>query len=97
VIETMRTGASGYVVKDCAPDKLVTAIEAVATGERHLSPSLTSMLLDTYSGSDSVASSSKLTRGETEVLQLLAKGRAMKQAADDLGVAQNKDRVTHRK
>ena len=42
----LRAGASGYVLKDAAPDELVVAIRAVADGEAWLDPTVAATLLD---------------------------------------------------
>lgn len=44
----MRTGASGFLLKDARPEELVAGIHAVATGDAVVAPRLTRRLLDAY-------------------------------------------------
>jgi DNA-binding NarL/FixJ family response regulator len=96
VLDTMQAGAIGYVIKDCVLEELVTAIQHVAAGKRYLGSGIALTLLNTLPANLSGTASSKLTGRETEVLQLLAEGRAMKQAASDLQIS-TKTVETHRR
>lgn len=77
VIEALRNGARGYVLKESSVADLVEAIRAVAGGHRYLSPSLSDRAIDTYlektRGMPLDAYDTLSTR-EREVLQLLAEG-----------------------
>lgn len=87
VFQTLRAGASGYVVKKAAPAELVAAIQAVHRGESFISPSVSGKILQDYArraemntrGSETYA---RLTSREREVLQLLAEGRSNREIAD---------------
>ena len=96
VVDVMHAGATGYVVKDCVIDDLHAAIESVAMGQRYLSPNISAMLLNTLADPVAGGPSSKLTARESEVLQLLAEGKAMKEAAVDLRIS-TKTVETHRR
>jgi DNA-binding NarL/FixJ family response regulator len=85
----LRAGASGFVLKDAAPDELVSAIRAVAQGEAWLTPAVAKRLLSEFTGRPE----SPLPRGETmgrlthrerEVLVLLAHGLGSKGIAEHL-------------
>jgi len=72
-----RAGAAGYLLKDCAFDELVSAILAVNSHKKYVSPSLAGQLLMDYMGQtpDTPESESyTLTGREREVLQLIAEG-----------------------
>jgi len=73
----LEAGASGYVPKRAAPEELITAIRAAATGQVYLYPSLAKLLvrdfLDGGRAADEPASSD-LTDREQEVLTYLAEG-----------------------
>jgi DNA-binding NarL/FixJ family response regulator len=99
VTEMLRSGASGYLLKDCAFEELVRAIRTVTTGRTYLSPAISGVVVDDYlhrlskadfSGSDI------LSNREREVLQLLAEGKSTKQIALKLHISA-KTVETHRR
>ena len=84
VIETLKAGASGYVLKDSAFDELARAIEVVMARGAFLSPAITEMVVRDYvtqAGVDDAAAVSVLTPREREVLQLMAEGESTKAIA----------------
>jgi DNA-binding NarL/FixJ family response regulator len=94
VIEALRSGARGYVLKTQAGSDLVRAIGEVTQGRIYLSPSVSSAIVQAFlSGSTSPAD--PLTPREREVLQLVAEGRSTKEVAGILGVSV-KTAETHR-
>ena len=87
VVDMLKAGASGYVLKACLFDDLVNAMETVMTGEVYLSPRIASIVVDDYINDispDDVPISSILTDREREVTQLLAEGKSIKQIAMQL-------------
>jgi DNA-binding NarL/FixJ family response regulator len=94
VIEALRAGARGYVLKTQAGSDLVRAIGEVTQGRIYLSPSVSSAVVQAFlAGSTSPAD--PLTPREREVLQLVAEGRSTKEVAGILGVSV-KTAETHR-
>ena len=90
VAQMFRSGASGYLLKDCAFEELVAAIRAVVTGQTYLSPGITNMMVRDYVrrlSSDDSSKSDLLTSRECEVLQLLAEGNSTKEIASQLNVS----------
>lgn len=82
IAEAFRLGASAYVLKTSAASELVKAIHCALQGKRYLSPSLTTPAPELLTQlDDSQSSRYKLTDRQIEVLQLLAEGRSMKEAA----------------
>lgn len=96
VLSMLQAGALGYVVKDCVLDELLTAIASVAAGHRYVSPNVDWMILSDMTAIDLRSSQAKLTQRELEVLQLLADGKAMKEAATELQIS-TKTVETHRR
>lgn len=90
VIETLKAGASGYLLKDSAFDELARAIEVVMARGAFLSPAITEMVVRDYvaqSGCEDAAAFSVLTPREREVLQLMAEGEPTRAIAAHLAVS----------
>jgi DNA-binding NarL/FixJ family response regulator len=90
VIEMLRAGASGYLLKDCALEELTTAIRTVAAGKIYLSPSISDVVVENFvSGASKKDRSafSMLSQREREVLQLMAEGKTTKQIARRLHIS----------
>lgn len=92
IFETLRAGASGYILKDDTETELMNAIDAVASGKTYLSPGISSTVIDGYlkgSGVDRISTSLQgLTTREREVLKLVAEGYRNKEIADMLYVSE---------
>jgi len=84
VVEVLKAGANGYVLKDSAFSELATAIRAVATGETYLAPRISSVLIKEYLQRipDEVSATyESLSPREREILQLIADGSNAKEIA----------------
>jgi DNA-binding NarL/FixJ family response regulator len=83
--EAFRRGASGYVVKSSAAAELIAAVRRALRSESYLSPLITKETVDFLLRSGhSYAEEKRITRRQREVLQLLAEGMSMKEAANIL-------------
>lgn len=93
VIEALRAGASGFLLKDVRPDELVLAIRVVARGDALLAPSVTRRLLDAFAASlppvrrQTANTLQALTRSEVRVLTLVGKGLSNEEISRELFVA----------
>jgi DNA-binding NarL/FixJ family response regulator len=99
VTEMLKSGASGYLLKDCAFEELTRAIRTVIAGKTYLSPAISDVVVDGYLhrlSEDDSASSDVLTHREREVLQMLAEGNSTKQVALKLHIS-IKTVETHRR
>ena len=86
-VETFRLGASAFLLKSSAASELFSAIEMAMEGRRYITPLLTKgESLGVFLDRVPHAPGDKLTTRQREVLQLLAEGKLMKEAADILGV-----------
>jgi DNA-binding NarL/FixJ family response regulator len=81
--EAMRTGAKGYLLKNCAGEELQTAVTEVMRGRVYLTPMLAGRVLEAMA-SPETPPLEKLTVRQREVLRLVAEGRSMKEIATEL-------------
>jgi DNA-binding NarL/FixJ family response regulator len=86
--EAFRCGASGYLLKTCAPAELVIAVRDVLRGKRYISSGLPKETIGLMSRQNKklVAQDKRLTDREREVLRLLVEGRHMKEIAEALNI-----------
>ena len=92
VYEALRSGASGFMLKDNPADQLITAIRVVAAGEALLAPQITRRLISEFARRPSTARPEQLqilTDRETEVLKLVAHGLSNSEIASELHVAES--------
>ena len=85
VVGAIRAGAIGYLLKDTNSDELRRAIKAAAAGQVQLSPQAAARLMREVRAPDSPEA---LTERETEVLRLLARGKANKEIARALSIGE---------
>jgi len=100
VLEALRSGASGFLLKETRPDQLLEAIEVVAAGEALLHPRVTRRLIERFVAmpvARDPAYEDGLTEREREVLLAVAKGLSNQQIAAQLhlGYGTVKTHVTH--
>ena len=88
MLPAVRAGAVGYLLKDVAPQDLVSAIRTVHGGGTLLHPTVVEELVREVSREGGAATPNPLTAREREVLALIARGRANKAIAFELGVAE---------
>lgn len=98
VLQALKVGASGYLLKDSAPTELEIAIKAVYRGETYLSPAISKSLVTDYlrkisdlpeeeKEKEKISAFGQLTSRQREILQLIAEGNSTKEIAVKLNVS----------
>jgi two-component system nitrate/nitrite response regulator NarL len=94
LLESLRQGAQGYLLKDMEPDELVLALRDIVSGKTVVAPDLAPILAKAVQGGGASEKAepeaspfSELTPRETEILGLLAEGQSNKAIARNLGIS----------
>jgi DNA-binding NarL/FixJ family response regulator len=102
VYEAMKSGASGFLLKDVRPEQLAEAVRVVAAGESLLAPTITRRLIEQFvrrppPGSARPPQLEELTDRELDVLMLVARGLSNAEIAQELVLTEAtvKTHVTH--
>jgi DNA-binding NarL/FixJ family response regulator len=89
VLQALRAGASGYVLKDSQPAAIVSSVVAVMAGERVMASAVANRVLEMLTGATTPKEFyDGLTTREIEILRLIAAGRANKQIAHRLAISE---------
>jgi DNA-binding NarL/FixJ family response regulator len=89
IIQALKAGAAGYVLKDSQAEAIISSILAVMSGERVMASAVAQRVLDMLTGSTTPKEFyDGLTTREVEILKLLASGMANKQIAYKLGISE---------
>lgn len=84
IFTSIKNGASGYILKNDKPQRILQAIEEVIEGGAAMNPAIAQKVLDYFKPSEH---KSPLSPKETEVISLLAEGLSYKMVADRMGVS----------
>jgi DNA-binding NarL/FixJ family response regulator len=87
VLEAVKAGASGYLLKSSTSAEVVDAVRRVHAGDAVFSPSLAALVLGEFRRISDGVQAPGLTPRETEVLKLVAKGYAYREIADKLFIS----------
>ncbi|HEX6034124.1 MAG TPA: response regulator transcription factor [Anaerolineales bacterium] len=90
VVEALKAGALGYVLKETGPSELLNAVQQVVAGHRYLSPRISERLIDVLIQTTERAPADPyqtLTNREREVLQMAAEGLSTAEIAKRLSIS----------
>jgi DNA-binding NarL/FixJ family response regulator len=90
-LRALRAGARGYIMKQEALDRVMSAIRQVLRGDLYVSPSMSGRMIEEFvqgsSGAAGASIADKLTDRELEILQLIGQGHGVQQIAKELNLS----------
>lgn len=86
-LRVLKSGASGYLSKDTAPDELVKAVQKVLLGKKYISQAIAEKLANTFSSDVSALPHEDLSDREFDVMKFLANGKSVSEIADTLSLS----------
>ncbi len=86
-VRALRSGASGYLTKESAPDELIAAIRKVSSGRKYISASLAEKLAATLKNHPDKPLYEKLSDREYQILCMIASGKAQTKIAEELSLS----------
>jgi DNA-binding NarL/FixJ family response regulator len=87
IFESLKVGASGYLLKKTSPDKILEAITEVMSGGSPMSSQIARKVISSFQKKDSIDDSDVLTKKEKEILKALAKGLRYKEIAAEMSIS----------
>jgi two-component system, NarL family, invasion response regulator UvrY len=86
-VRALKAGASGYLTKETAPERLVEAVRRVAAGGRYVTPAVAEHLAQHIDGAREREPHEALSDREYQVFRMLAAGRTVSQIGDELSLS----------
>ncbi|MGQ9642259.1 MAG: response regulator [Ignavibacterium sp.] len=86
-LRVMKSGASGYIRKDSAPEELVDAVKEILEGRKYISPTVMNILSDNMKKDGKVELSEVLSDREYEIFMLIAQGKTVSEIAEILSLS----------
>jgi len=83
-VRALKSGASGYLTKESAPEELIAAVRKIAEGRKYISNSLAEKLASKLESDADQPLHESLSDREYEVMRMIAEGNALKDIAEDL-------------
>jgi DNA-binding NarL/FixJ family response regulator len=87
IFESLKAGASGYLLKKTPPEKILEAIKEVYNGGSPMSSQIARRVIEAFQKKTIVAESPKLTSKENEILKALSKGLRYKEIASEMQIS----------
>jgi DNA-binding NarL/FixJ family response regulator len=86
-VRAFKAGASGYLNKASAPEKLLEAVEQIANGHKYVTPAIAQALIEQLAAPDEGLPHEKLSDREFQVLKLIASGHRLSEIAGTLSLS----------
>lgn len=86
-VRAFRAGASGYLNKASAPEKLIEAVDQVIAGRKYVTPEIAQALIENLNAPEEGAAHDKLSDREFQTLKLIASGKRLSDIAEELALS----------
>lgn len=86
-VRAFRAGASGYLNKASAPEKLIEAVNQVIAGRKYVTPEIAQALIENLNAPEEGAAHDKLSDREFQTLKLIASGKRLSDIAEELALS----------
>ncbi|MCR2746446.1 response regulator [Limnobacter parvus] len=86
-VRCLKAGASGYLTKNTAPEKLVDAIQVIAAGRKYITPELAESLASHLTEDSDKPLHSMLSDREFQTIRMIASGKKLSEIADELSLS----------
>ncbi|MCX8114322.1 MAG: response regulator transcription factor [Burkholderiaceae bacterium] len=86
-VRAFRAGASGYLNKASAPEKLIEAVNQVIAGRKYVTPEIAQALIENLNAPEQGAAHDKLSDREFQTLKLIASGKRLSDIAEELALS----------
>lgn len=86
-VRAFKAGASGYLNKASAPERLLEAVEQIASGRKYVTPAIAQALIDQLAAPEDGLPHERLSDREFQVLKLIASGHRLSDIADTLALS----------
>lgn len=86
-VRALKAGASGYLTKNTAPEKLVDAIQVIATGRKYITPELAESLATHLTDDSDKPLHSTLSDREFETIRMIASGKKLSEIAEAMALS----------
>lgn len=86
-VRAFRAGASGYLNKASAPEKLIEAVNQVIAGRKYVTPEIAQALIENLAAPEDVAPHDRLSDREFQTLKLIASGKRLSDIAEELALS----------
>lgn len=86
-VRALKAGASGYLTKNSAPEKLVEAIQTISAGRRYITPELADSLASHLTDDTDKPLHATLSDREFQTIRLIASGRKLSEIAEELSLS----------
>ena len=86
-VRALKAGASGYLTKDSAPERLIEAMERIMSGKRYITTELAELLAESMGPASEIAPHHTLSDREFQTLRLIASGKKLSEIAETLSLS----------